>query len=249
MLGMFWKFLCVCVSFFFVCFFVTLFKTNASQFRLCLFSHFLNFLEHGVLRKEVPIICSVEIAKCSKGVGSKLLWIRKKMTSLHGFLLEGAGTGNARISGLKLEWFLIGSVERRFGVVEFLIACLYYLDQEYYLMNPSWCGTCGAGTSTDLCIKKGLCWDWSGASVSIVGYCPESCLGKAGLSHCASVWAVKPLSCCHSVLFFCTCLCWEKSLLPVQGKSWQYWGRSLMDSGTTSILGCLKLIGGIKVLP
>lgn len=52
------------------------------------------------------------------------------MICLHGFFLGGAGTGSARISGFKLELFLIGSAEGQFGVVEFLIACLYYLDHE-----------------------------------------------------------------------------------------------------------------------
>lgn len=187
-------------------FFVTAFKTNASWFRLCIFLHFLNFLKQGELRNKVPVSSSIETGKCSKEVVSKLLWIRKKMISLYGFLLEGAGTGNTGIPGFKLEWFLIGSVERRFGVMEFLIACLYYLDQECCLINPSWHKLhpspliCGAGTSADLCIKKGFCWDWSEVSVSLVGYCPKSCLSKVGLCHCMSVWAVKRFSCCPSVL-------------------------------------------------
>lgn len=68
---------------------------------------------------------------------SKLLWIWEKMISLYAFLLEGAGTGSIRVPGFKLQCLLIGSVERSFGAVEFVIACLYYLDQEYCMVNPS----------------------------------------------------------------------------------------------------------------
>lgn len=44
------------------------------------------------------------------------------------FFQEGAGMASARVSGFKLEPFLMKSIHGQFGVGKFLVVCLYYLD-------------------------------------------------------------------------------------------------------------------------
>lgn len=95
-------FVCLCV--FFVClFFCNSVQNKCKPVQTLSFFPFPKLSGTRCAKKGSPNNLLCRDCKMQKGVGSKLLWIRKKMTSLHGFLLEGAGTGNARISGLKLE--------------------------------------------------------------------------------------------------------------------------------------------------